>query len=152
MATTVLGSAEGADDVVQDATIRAWRSLSSLDPDRGFRAWYLRTVANCARNDRRARGRRAALAVRAAARPPDAVASPEDYAAADEERRRVVTALNGLGAEDRLVLALRWFEQLSEAEMAEVLGCARGTVKSRLSRAMGRLRSALDGDGVADDD
>jgi RNA polymerase sigma-70 factor (ECF subfamily) len=102
-------------------------------------------VANTARNDRRSRGRRAHLAVRAASA--DArrhVVTPEEVAIGDDERRTVVAALNRLPAADRLVIALRHFEQLSEQEMAEVLECAPGTVKSRLSRAMGRLRKQLD--------
>jgi RNA polymerase sigma-70 factor (ECF subfamily) len=150
VATVVLGSPDGADDVVQQATERAWKSVDTFDPTRPFRPWFLRIVANLARNDRRARGRRAQLDVRAAAA--DArreVATPEDIAVTDAERRRVVDALNRLDREDRLVVALRYFEQLSESEMAETLECAPGTVKSRLSRAMGRLRSALELEGVA---
>jgi RNA polymerase sigma-70 factor (ECF subfamily) len=54
-----------------------------------------------------------------------------------------VRALNELKEEDRLVIAYRYFLDLSEAEMAAALGVARGTVKSRLSRAMKRLRNVL---------
>ena len=124
--------------------------MDTFDPTRPFRPWFLRIVANLARNDRRARGRRAQLDVRAATA--DArreVATPEDIAVSDAERRRVVEALNRLDRDDRLIVALRYFEQLSEAEMAETLGCPPGTVKSRLSRAMGRLRSALELEGVS---
>ena len=60
-----------------------------------------------------------------------------------DEREVVVAALNRLDAMERLVIALRHFEQLTEQEMAEVLDCPRGTVKSRLSRAMARLRAEL---------
>jgi len=62
----------------------------------------------------------------------------------------VIAALNRLGRDDRLTIALRHIEQLSERQMAVVLGCAAGTVKSRLSRAMTRLRTqlvAIDGPG-----
>ena len=51
--------------------------------------------------------------------------------------------MNRLDAADRLVIGLRYFEQLSEREMAEVLECAAGTVKSRLARAKGRLREEM---------
>jgi RNA polymerase sigma-70 factor (ECF subfamily) len=155
VATVVLGTPEGADDVVQQALERAWRSLPRFEPGRAFRPWLLRIVANGARNDRRSRGRRAQLAVRATrAEPGDPGASPdspEDRVVADAERRRVVDALNRLGTADRLVVALRHFEQLTEREMAEVLGCPPGTVKSRLSRAMGRLRTELDGEEAGND-
>jgi RNA polymerase sigma-70 factor (ECF subfamily) len=146
VATVVLGTAAGADDVVQDACIRAWRARGSIDPARGFRSWYLKVVANAARNRRRARGRRAALELRQAlTSAPVAVPDPADRAVSEAERRLVVAAVNRLGAGDRLVIALRHFEQLGEAEMADVLGCRPGTVKSRLSRAMARLRRQLDG-------
>ena len=149
VATVVLGSPDGADDVVQQATERAWKSMDTFDPARPFRPWFLRIVANLARNDRRARGRRAQLDVRAAfADARREVATPEDIAVSHAERRRVIEALNRLDREDRLVVALRYFEQLSESEMAETLDCPPGTVKSRLSRAMDRLRSALELEGV----
>jgi len=143
VATVVLGSAHGADDVVQDASVRAWRSMSGVDAERGFRSWYLHVVANTARNDRRSRGRRAALALRLEAQPGRDAADPEEHAVTDADRRRVIDAMNRLDRDDRLVIALRHFEQLSENEMADVLGCPNGTVKSRLSRAMSRLRAQL---------
>jgi RNA polymerase sigma factor (sigma-70 family) len=62
----------------------------------------------------------------------------------------VLGALGKLREEDRLVIAYRYFMQLSEAEMADALGVARGTVKSRLSRAIGRLREITAG-GVSPD-
>ncbi|MEO5901382.1 MAG: RNA polymerase sigma factor [Ilumatobacteraceae bacterium] len=152
VATMVLGVASGADDVVQDAATRAWSAITTVHGDRGFRPWFLHVVANTARNDRRSRGRRAALVVRAAGqRGPEAV-DPEAAAIGDDDRRAVIAAINQLHRDDRLVIALRHFEQLSEAEIADVLGCPIGTVKSRLSRASVRLRrrldpSALRGDG-----
>lgn len=152
VATVVLGSASGADDVVQDASVRAWRSVSGVDAERGFRSWYLRVVANTARNDRRSRGRRAALVLRLTAQPVRDAADPAEHAVTDAERGRVIDAMNRLDRDDRLVIALRHFEQLSENEMAEVLGCANGTVKSRLSRAMARLRAQLVRDGPIHDD
>jgi RNA polymerase sigma factor (sigma-70 family) len=143
VATVMLGGSDGADDVAQRAAERAWRAISSVDPERGFRAWFLRAVANEARNDRRSRGRRAALALRAEGRRADEVSDPADLVVTDEERRAVLAALNRLSREDRLVLALRHFEQLSEREMADALEVPPGTVKSRLARATARLRAEL---------
>lgn len=70
-----------------------------------------------------------------------------------ERRAALLRAMSALREDDRLVIAYRYFFDLSEAEMATALGCARGTVKSRLSRALGRLRAALHagGDLTADD-
>lgn len=145
VATVVLGTSTGADDAVQDADVRAWRARATIDAARGFRSWYLRVVANAARNGRRAGRRRAALDLRDAGRSmTSAEPDPSDRAVTDSERRAVIAAVNRLGRDDRLVIALRHFEQLAEHEMAEVLGCAPGTVKSRLSRAMARLRCELD--------
>jgi RNA polymerase sigma factor (sigma-70 family) len=144
VATVVLGTATGADDVVQDADMRAWKARGTVDPDRGFRSWYLRVVANAGKNTRRSWGRRAALELRDARTASAATTQdPAERVVSDDERRVVMGAVNRLGRPDRLVIALRHFEQMGEVEMAEVMGCAVGTVKSRLSRAMGRLRDEL---------
>jgi RNA polymerase sigma-70 factor (ECF subfamily) len=66
--------------------------------------------------------------------------SPEDAAVASDVRAGLLTAINRLREEDRVVLSYRFFFDLSESEMAVALGVAPGTVKSRLSRAMTRLR------------
>jgi RNA polymerase sigma-70 factor (ECF subfamily) len=138
----VLGEPGDADDVVQTASERAWRAIASVDPERGFRAWYLRVVANTARNQRRGRWRRRRAELRVATRSSDRVDS-RDATITAAEREVVVAALNRLDSAERLVIALRHFEQLTEREMAEVLECPVGTVKSRLSRAMARLRAEL---------
>ena len=143
MAAVVLGTAEGAADAVQVASIRAWRAHDRIDPARGFRPWFLRIVANTARNDRRARFRRSALVLKASTVRNDVADGPDIDAVTADERQTVVDALNLLPPADRLVLALRFFEDLSQAEMAEVLDCPVGTVKSRLSRAMTKLRDVL---------
>ena len=69
--------------------------------------------------------------------------SPEAAVVASERRAELLGALGELREEDRLAIAFRYFLGLSEAETADTLGCARGTVKSRLSRAIGRLRERM---------
>jgi RNA polymerase sigma-70 factor (ECF subfamily) len=103
----------------------------------------LRIVANEARNRRRSANRRSTLALRVVDPTTDGGASPEDAAVASERRRALAAAVGSLEDRDREVIALRWFAELSEAEMATALGVRPGTVKSRLSRAMERLRAAL---------
>ena len=149
MATVVLGDASDADDVVQVATERAWRAITSVDPDRGFRAWFLRIVTNSARNHRRARWRRRRAELRVALQPSGNSIETADFVTSDE-REVVVAALNRLDAMERLVIALRHFEQLNEQEMADVLACPPGTVKSRLSRAMSKLRAELMTEPIGD--
>jgi len=144
VAAVVLGSSQGVDDVMQDAVLGCWRRLDTFRSGAEFRPWFLRSVANTARNHLRSRGRRAALSLRHAGRRDVAPDSPEEVAVRHGEHEDVLRALNGLRDSDRLVLALRHFEDLTEAAMAEVLGCPRGTVKSRLSRATSRLRRELE--------
>lgn len=147
-AYVVLGDADAAADAAQEGFISVHRSLSRFRTDEPFRPWLLRIVGNRARNLRRGAGRRAAATLQAAsvaAVHGEVAASPEELLAADEERARVLAAVNGLAAEDRAVIACRYFLDLSEAETADLLGVARGTVKSRLSRARDRLRARLAG-------
>jgi RNA polymerase sigma-70 factor (ECF subfamily) len=145
VAYLVCGDADEARDAAQEGFLRAWHALPRFRPGAEPRPWLMQIVANAARNRRRGSTRRTNLALRVAQdRPSDGAApSPEAAVLADERRRDLLAALNRLREEDRLVIALRWFADLGEAEMAAALGVARGTVKSRLSRAMGRLRAVL---------
>jgi RNA polymerase sigma-70 factor, ECF subfamily len=135
-----------AEDAAQEAFVKAYAALARFRVDSPFRPWLLRIVTNEARNRRRSAGRRTGLALRAAEDRPlgDAAPSPESAVLASESRAALVAALNRLRADDREVIGARYFLDLSEAETADALGIPRGTVKSRLSRALGRLRAGLD--------
>ena len=137
-----------AEDAVQDAFVKAYRSLDRFREGAAFRPWLFTIVANEARNRRRSAGRRDRLALRTVALESPSSPSPEDEAVAADRRRRLAAAIETLGDRDREVIACRWFAELSEAEMAEVLSCRPGTVKSRVSRAMDRLRAALPAEEV----
>lgn len=134
-----------AEDAAQDAFVKAYHALPRFRSGAPLRPWLLRIVANEARNRLRAARRREGLALRVGQdrASGDAAPSPEVAALAREEQELLVGALNGLDEKDRLVIAYRYFLDLSEAEMAQALDCRPGTVKSRLSRAMGRLRVRL---------
>jgi RNA polymerase sigma factor (sigma-70 family) len=138
----VAGNAADAEDATQEAFFKAYRALGRFRPGAPFRPWLLEIVANEARNKRRSAGRRAAVELRlATAVPPgDAALSPEGALLDTERRSALLDALNALREEERLVIACRYFLDLSEAETAATLGIRRGTVKSRLSRALDRLR------------
>jgi RNA polymerase sigma factor (sigma-70 family) len=137
-------SAAEADDAAQEGFVKAWRALGRFRPDAPFRPWLLQIVANEARNRRRSEGRRTALALRAAQlTPPGAAEQPETAVLAAEQRSDLLEAVNALGEADRLVIACRYFLELGEEETAGVLACRRGTVKSRTSRALARLREQL---------
>jgi RNA polymerase sigma-70 factor (ECF subfamily) len=102
----------------------------------------LTIVANEARNRRRTRSRRTALALRAT-EPEAHGEDPEATAVSRERRERLLTAVEQLRDDDREVLACRYFLELSEEETAAALGVARGTVKSRTHRALARLQEEL---------
>ena len=81
----------------------------------------------------------------AAAQSSDSMPTPEDVAEGRERNRELLAAVNAMEEEDREVIGLRYFLELSVRETAIALGVPEGTVKSRLSRALGRLRRRLDG-------
>jgi RNA polymerase sigma factor (sigma-70 family) len=139
------GSAADAEEAVQDAFVKAFYALGRFRLGAPFRPWILRIVANEARNRRRSAGRRERLALRFAEDPLSggAVPSPETALLESEQRAQLVEAVNGLREEDRLVISCRYFLGLSEQETAVALGLRRGTVKSRLSRALDRLRAGM---------
>ena len=140
----VAGSAAEAEEAAQEGFIKAYRALGRFRPGSPFRPWLLQIVANEARNRRRSEGRRAALALRAAAEGSSggAAPSPEGALVAGEDRERLLEAVNGLREEERLVIACRFFLELSEEETAAALGVRLGTVKSRTSRALEHLRES----------
>jgi RNA polymerase sigma-70 factor, ECF subfamily len=149
VAATIAGSDRAA-DAAQEGFLRAHRSLHRFDPRRPFRPWLLRIVANAAKNEHRADVRHRRLADRVVElrlEPPE----PDDPAVRTEEREALRAALCRLSVDDRVVLALRWFEEMSEADMAQVIGVRPGTVKSRLHRALTRLRIELSERDDADD-
>jgi len=141
----IAGSTTDAEEAAHDAFVKAYRALGRFRRGRPFRPWLLAIVANEARNRNRSARRRHALALRAAEeiRPGDAAPSPEAAALGRERQNLVLTAVNRLSEEHRLVVACRYFLDLSEADTAAALGIRTGTVKSRLARALERLREEV---------
>ena len=148
----ITGGGDAAEDAAQDAFVKAYYALARFHAGAAFRPWLLRIVANEARNRLKADGRRAALTLRAMQEHsgPAPAPSPEAMALDAERRDALLRALDSLREEDRLVIAYRYFFALSEAETAAALDCPRGTVKSRLARALARLREGLR-DGADDE-
>jgi RNA polymerase sigma-70 factor (ECF subfamily) len=141
-AAFLLGAGQESDDVVQEAFVKAFRHLSRFRAGEPFGPWLLRIVANETKNLTRSRRRRAALALRLGSVEPDGAAAdePVDELLAAERRAGLLTAVNALPERERQVLVCRYFLDLSEAETAQVLACPLGSVKSRTSRALNRLR------------
>jgi RNA polymerase sigma-70 factor (ECF subfamily) len=145
----ITGNAADAEDAAQAGFVKAHRGLARFRAGEPLRPWLLTIVANEARNRRRAAGRRTALALRAAGEEhPSGAAAPSPEAAllAGERRAALLGALARLREEDRVVIGCRYLLELSEAETAAALDVRPGTVKSRLSRGLERLRAELGGD------
>jgi RNA polymerase sigma-70 factor (ECF subfamily) len=143
-AYVIVKDAAEAQDASQEGLVKAYRALGRFREGMPFRPWLLTIVANEARNRRRAGTRRAALAVRVGLdRTEDAAPSPESAVLAAERREHLLAALGRLREGDREIVTLRHLLELDERETAAALGCRIGTVKSRLSRAMERLRHEM---------
>jgi len=141
----ITGSAAEAEEAAQDGFVKAFRALDRFRTGSNPRPWLLSIVANEARNRVRSASRRQGLELRLIEgfRPGDAAPSPEAAAVAAEDRSRLLSFVNELSDEDRQVIASRYFLELSGEETAASLGIAEGTVKSRLSRALARLRDRV---------
>jgi RNA polymerase sigma factor (sigma-70 family) len=133
---------DDAADAAQQAFIKAYRALGRFRTDSPFRPWLLRIATNEARNLRRTAGARGRLALRIG-QERGVEESPEVHAEAMERRSTLLAALDRCRPDDQQIIAYRYFLELGEAEMGIALDCPPGTVKSRLSRALGRLRSEL---------
>ena len=142
VAYAIVGSVEGAEEAVQEGFVRAYGAMHRFRAGAPLRPWLLTIVANVARTQRTAAARRPTLALDTSCVQlhADPAPSPEAAALSAELQRELIAAVNTLREEDRRVIVFRYFLELSEAETAAVLGCAQGTVKSRQSRALARLR------------
>lgn len=135
----MLRSADDAEEAVQEALMRAWRMRASCRQPEDPLPWLLQITRNEARRLWEQRRRRA-----------EVLLDPEEDWIGDEppteriaEKLDVERALADLGAEDRLLLELRYGEDLTQLEVAERIGIPEGTVKVRLHRLRNRLRDAL---------
>ena len=147
LAYLLLGDPADADDVTQETFLRAYRSLGQFDVSRPLRPWLFSIATNLARNRRRSLGRYAAAVQRwFGQRDPAPPGGVEARTAAQQEARELWQAVCRLRHDDQTVIYLRFFLELPVDETAAALGVASGTVKSRLSRALGRLREVIESD------
>lgn len=134
-----------AEDVTQEAFVKAYRSLPRFRLGSPFRPWVLKIVRNEALNRLRSSKRREQLAFREGNDPVSGGAAPssETVAVSHAERARVLAAVDQLPDRYRSVITHRFLLELSEDETASVLGLPIGTVKSRTSRGLARLRQIV---------
>lgn len=148
MAYLVVRDHAEAEDVTQDAFVKAHGALPRFRAGSPFRPWLLKIVRNEALNRVRSSKRRHQLALREASDPVSggAAPSPETVVVTSADRARVLAAIDELPERYGAVLTHRFVLELSEEETATVLGIPRGTVKSRTSRGLARLREIVGDD------
>lgn len=144
VAARICRNGADAEDVTQEALVRAWRSLGSFRGDARFSTWLYRIVTNLALNRvTRGRGREDATDEVPEPRGGGGEPDPADRAEAGERLDVVLEALDALTPEQRACLVLREVEGLTYEELAEVLDTTVQAVKGRLFRARGELATAL---------
>ncbi len=141
-----LGDPDEADDIAQETFLRAWNHLKGFDAARPLRPWLLGICANLARNRKRSAGRYLAALTRAFRFDSQIASNTEEHIAKNLDGNQLWKAVQTLKADDQQVIYLRFFLDLSTAEAAQTLDVAEGTVKSRLNRALGRLREIIQTD------
>lgn len=140
----MLGDPDEAADAAQETFIRAYRALSRFDRARPLRPWLLQIVANLARNRRRSLGRYWAALQRRFEKDPPRDRDVESRAGVRMQAQRLWQAVCCLREEDQQMIYLRYFLDLPVQEAAAAAGVAEGTVKSRTSRALTRLRTVIE--------
>jgi RNA polymerase sigma-70 factor (ECF subfamily) len=142
----LLGDPDDAEDIAQETFLRAWNHLKRFDPTRPLRPWLLSIASNLASNRRRSAGRYVSALTRAFRSEPASSASIEEKSARRMEASELWKAVQNLSMPDQQIIYLRFFLELSVAETAQTLDVPEGTVKSRLNRALERLRGIIQED------
>ncbi|MFP3974874.1 MAG: RNA polymerase sigma factor [Dehalococcoidia bacterium] len=139
-----------AEDAVQGALVRIWEKLPSFRAHGSLKAWLVRIVVNEV-NQQRRKKQPPVVSLEHAPEVPNDPPEIEEALFHDEERQRLRQALETLTAEQREVVVLRYFSELTVPEVAAVMGKREGTIKSRLSRALDQLGEILRKDEIFQD-
>ncbi len=143
IAYRMLGDQASAEDALQDAYLQAYRGLRGFRGDASQRTWFLRIVVNCCKRRRRVWRRWTAAAEQLAATP-DNEPSPGGGALGDPGlRQRLNRAVVSLPHRQRTAFVLRYTQELAINEIADIMGCAPGTVKATIHQAVAKLRREL---------
>jgi len=145
-ALRITGDREAALDVTSNTFLKAYRAFDRYDPARPLRHWLLRIATNEAISHVRTRGRERnrRVDVEQAGTVADSAATPELESVAREDRARIRAAVTGLPELYRVVIVLRYFNELSVDEIAHVTGRRASTVGVQLLRGRALLRQALE--------
>jgi len=144
LAYLLLGDPDEAEDIAQVTFLRAYKALDGFDIERPLRPWLLRIASNLAHNRHRSVGRYLSALTRFAQQDPERIEStttkPED------DGQALWQAVKKMTRPFQEVIYLRYFLDMSENEMADTLDVPAGTVKSRLHRALRKLRGIIERD------
>lgn len=142
LAYLIVGDPDDAEDVAQETFLRAWKHLKGFDTTRPLRPWLLSIASNLSSNRRRSAGRYFAALTRAFREAPAPV-TVEEKSSEQSEANDLWRAVQKLNMQEQQIVYLRYFLDLPINETAEALQVAEGTVKSRLSRALEKLRAVI---------
>jgi RNA polymerase sigma-70 factor (ECF subfamily) len=140
----MLGNRGDAEDATQDAFVSAWRGLDRFDSSRPLRPWLMRILVNEVRQRRRRRLLRLVPLGEPSMSLPSLEAGPERSLEQAERREELRAAIGTLPPDTARIVILRYFAELSLGEIAQATGAPEGTVKSRLHRALRKLRDELE--------
>jgi RNA polymerase sigma-70 factor (ECF subfamily) len=140
LAGILLGDRHEAEDATQDALVRAWQSAGTLRDPAGFQAWFDRILVNICRDRLRRRRRIPFIPID----PEDPTADRRDPFRSVLDRDHVVRAMAHVSPDERLILVLHYWADLTLEGVAERIGWPVGTVKSRLHHGLGEIRRVLD--------
>lgn len=139
----VIGNSQDAEDIAQEAFLKAYQSIGHLSSANAFYRWLVKITVNLSIDKKTANALRRAQPLESALPLSSPVHSPEIVAEQREQQQWVLAALERLTVEQRTVLVLREFQELSYEEITHILNIPLGTVKSRISAARSRLREIL---------
>ena len=149
LAAVILGDPVEAEDAVHDAAVLAWRRFADLREPERFEAWFGRILVNGCRDRLRAHRRRPVVVPITV---PDELGdvAPSSAMTGVIDRDLLARAFAALDPDHAVVIALRFYSDMTVPEIAVRLGIAEGTVKSRLHHALRRLRGAIPADEETD--
>jgi RNA polymerase sigma-70 factor (ECF subfamily) len=144
MAISMVSDADLAQDVVQDAFLKAYRALGDFRGDAAFRTWLLTIAVNEARGALRKRGRRRETALENAGPVRDEGQDPEEKVLMKTEAQRARTMMERLPEKQRLSVSLRVEEGLSFREIGTVIGSSEGAARVNYFHGIRRLRELME--------
>ena len=139
----VVGNSQDAEDIAQESFLKAYQSIGHLSSANAFYRWLVKITVNLSIDKKTANALRSAQPLESALPLSSPAQSPDMVAEEREQQQRVLAALERLTVEQRTVLVLREFQELSYEEITHILNIPLGTVKSRISAARSRLREIL---------